>query len=120
MSEIKVVYEPRKRVVIHEYIKYGNPEEFLRSVAGPPPLGVTLVAQWTEGVLFTFAPFTQTETVVRELIAGTIHWDHVSFAPMPKYQSKIMADGIVCNVSDVSSNAVFRAIAKFLKHEFFK
>jgi hypothetical protein len=120
MNEIKVVYEPRKQVIIHEYSKYGNPEEFIRQVFAGVPASAILIVHWVDGVVLSFTPFSQTDTVVKELINGTLHWDHVSFAPMPKFMSKIIADGTTCNVADVSTNAVFKAIAEFLKKEFLK
>jgi hypothetical protein len=119
---IKVKYEPRKEVIIHEYTKYDSSEDFINtSVVGAPPGTVVTAFRWVDGVLLTFNAMPANEITSKELIEGRLHWDHVSFAPMPEYREQIVTtNGITVVIRNVSNNPVFDIIAKFIKGEFLK
>ena len=70
-------------------------------------------------MVFTSFPL-NTELAVKELLEGKLHWDHVSFAPMPEYSSTIYLENerVTCTVIDVSKNPVLKDIAKFIKQNF--
>lgn len=116
-----VKFEPRKEVIIHEYSKYDSHEEFISaSLKGIPPGSVVTALKWVDGVLLTFRVLPTNIVTTKELIEGRLHWDHVSFAPMPEYREQIVADtGITVIISNVSNNPVFMEIAKFIKERFF-
>jgi hypothetical protein len=116
---IKAIYEPRKRIVIHEYSQYDSVEAFVRSAfAGAPP-GFVGTVQWIEGIAFTFSAMPQTDSVAKELMKGTRHWDHVSFASMPQYVPRLSFTNpdITCIVTDVSVNKVFKPVALLIKRK---
>jgi hypothetical protein len=119
---IEVRYEPRKEVIIHEYAKYDSSEDLIdASVKGLPPGTVITALSWVDEVLLSFNALPINQIITEELLKGRLHWDHVSFAPMPKYKDQIVtAKGITVSVRDVSNNPVFQAIAKFIKTKFLK
>lgn len=115
MSDIKVVYETVKQVVIHDISKYDSPEQLVRTIFANAAPGATVVLRWTDGILLNFSTYAQTDSVTRELIAGTLHWAHVSFTQMPTFQPQIVVNQIRCTIVDVSQSVVFKAVARFLK-----
>jgi hypothetical protein len=117
---IKVRYEPRKEVIIHEYSKYDSSEEFINnSVMGAPPGAVVTALKWVDGVLISFSALPINEVTSKEIIEGRLHWDHVSFAPMPEYKEQVVTpNGITVIIRDVSNNPVFKRIAEFIKENF--
>jgi len=120
--KIDVRYEPRKEVIIHEYTKYNSHEELVElSAKGLPPGTIQTALKWVGGVLLAFNAMPVNTITTQELIEGRLHWDHVSFAPMPEYQQQIITDnGVTVIINDVSGNQVFREIGKFLKRRLLK
>ena len=114
-----VRYVPRRQVVIHEYSSYDDVQSLVRNAFGGAPPGSNVgTLKWVDGVvmLFTAMPLTS-ESVVKELLEGTLHWDHVSFAAMGEYQPNIHIpeERITCSVVNVSTSPIFRDIAKFIR-----
>jgi len=117
----EVRYEPRKEVIIHEYTPYDSAEDLINASATSIPPGSFLTVRWVNGVLLSFSALPINEVTTKELIEGRLHWDHVSFAPMPEYRDQIIAGaGVTFRIRDVSNNPVFAAIADFIKKEFLK
>jgi len=117
----EVRYEPRKEVIIHEYTPYDSAEDLINASATSIPPGSFLTVRWVNGVLLSFSALPINEVTTKELIEGRLHWDHVSFAPMPEYRDQIIAGaGVTFRIRDVSNNQVFAAIADFIKKEFLK
>jgi len=117
-----VKYIPRKEVIIHEYTKYNSSDDFINALTKGAPAGsIVNVLKWVDGVLLSFRPLPMNEVIIKALIAGTLYWDHVSFAPMPEYQDQIITqNGVTVVINNVSGNPVFVAIAEFIKKEFLK
>jgi len=117
-----VRYEPRKEVIIHEYTSYDSAEDLINTSAmGVPPGSFLTMLRWVNGVLLSFSALPINEVTAKELIEGRLHWDHVSFAPMPEYKDKIIAGtGVTFHIRNVSNNPVFATIAEFIKEEFLK
>jgi hypothetical protein len=118
----KVKYVPRKEVIIHEYTKYDSKDDFINTITnGIPPGSILPPLRWVDGILLSFRPLPMKESTIKSLIEGTLYWDHVSFAPMPEYKDQIITgNGITITINNVGGNAVFVAIADFIKKEFLK
>jgi len=119
----EVSYEPRKKVIIHEYSRYNSVEDLIKSAYGGAPPGATVGAiKWVDGIALTQNAFPMTDTIIKELLEGRLHWDHVSFAPMEEYRRNIHVEDvrITATVVNVSANPVFRVIAKYIKENFMK
>lgn len=118
----EVSYEPRKKVIIHEYSRYDTIESLIRNgFAGAPP-GAEVVVRWVDGIVFSHLTYPMTDSITKELIEGRLHWDHVSFAPMEEYQESVSFVNlpITVKIVDVSPNPVFCDIAKFIKEKLMK
>ena len=53
--------------------------------------------------------------MVQEKRRGTIHYSSVVFAAKEKYERQVVRDAGTLNLTDVSANAIFRALAEVLK-----
>lgn len=117
----EVSYEPRKKVIIHEYSQYNSVEDLIRSAFGGAPSGSTVGAiKWVDGIALIQQAYPMTDIVIKELLEGRLHWDHVSFAPMEEYRRNIHVEDvrITATVINVSANPIFRDIAKFIRENF--
>jgi len=116
---MKIRYEPRKELIIHEMVCFSNLEEYITNLthglnAPFPPL------HWANGIVMNFNPWGRTETTIKELSKGILHWDYVACAPLPRYLPSIdipNKPGIVVPVLDSSKNKIIMDIGKFLKKE---
>lgn len=117
-----VRYEPRKEVIIHEYTRCETVQDLVRSAGAPLGTTVFITLRWASGIAMIFSALPMNEITTKEIIEGRLHWDHVSFAPMEKFQPKVHdeSSGVTASVVDVSGNATFFAIAEFIKAKLLK
>ena len=119
----EVVYEPRKRVIIHEYSYYDSVEDLIIGAFGNAPPGSNIgPLKWVDGIVLTHSALPMTDSVTKEILEGKLHWNHVSFAPMEEYVSNLhLSDSrITVNIINVSANLIFTNIATFLKENLMK
>ena len=115
---IEVVYEPRKKVIIHEYLVHPNVEDLAKLQAlGVAPGGLGRPLRWADGIVMHFNPMPINETITKELLNGVLHWDYVSFAEMPEYQNGIRIEqvNVTVPIINVNNHEIFKAIASFLR-----
>jgi hypothetical protein len=111
----RVRYEPRKEIIIHEYTHYDSENELVNSLVQGLSAGSTATLRWAEGVIFSFNAFPADPLIIKENLEGRIHWNHVSFAPMPQYRQQIITpSGVTVFIRDVSTNPSFQAAAEFI------
>jgi len=115
---VKITYEPYSELVIKEYTYYPKPEALAATLAHCIQMGQPAVILWCEGVAFipTALP-PDTETVVKEYLAGRIIWSSVYFTFMPNYQQTIKAGVIEVPLVDVTPNETLRQVALWLKEQ---
>ncbi|MBC7130186.1 hypothetical protein H5T51_03055 [Candidatus Bathyarchaeota archaeon] len=80
--------------------------------------GKTAGLYWAEGVVFIYFPLpASTETAAKALVEDKrVYWTFVGYALMSQYQSIIETrEKIIVPVIDMSSNPMFRKVAKWLK-----
>ena len=97
---------------------YANIDEMLTTITTGLSAGrISDTLKWVDGIALTFITVPDnTEFTTKERSKGILRWDHVSFAPMKKYQKNFnLSNGIIIDVIDVSMNETFSAIGKFLK-----
>jgi hypothetical protein len=114
---VKVTIKPWEEIVIHESIQLKF-EDFVRQCSmGVQPGGLAAPLHWAEGVVFRAGAMPPTEDVVRENLAGRIHYSAVEWALMPNYQQVIPIKDINAKIPviDVSATAVLCDVAKALK-----
>ncbi|RLI46226.1 hypothetical protein DRO64_01270 [Candidatus Bathyarchaeota archaeon] len=115
---VEVIYQPRKQIIIHEYSRYDTVKDLIRGAFSAVPPGATAgPLRWVDGIVLMYTAYPMTDAIVKELIEGRVHWDHVSFAPMEEYKPAIHVEDlqITVRIVNVSINPTFRAIAKFIK-----
>jgi len=114
----QVKHQPRKQIIIHEMATYDSVQRFVDVITvGMPAGSVSPPLRWIDGIVMTFTALpTNTEFIAKERTKGVLYWDHLAFAPMPKFTSHVTAkNNAVVNVTDVSENETFQSISAFLK-----
>jgi hypothetical protein len=118
-SEVQVRFDPFKEIVVMERDPFQTPDDIARFasiIAG----GKTAGLYWAEGVVFLYFPLpASTETTAKALVEEKrVYWTFVGYANMPKYQSIIETrEKIIVPVIDMSSNALLRKVATWLKEQ---
>ncbi|MEM4704225.1 MAG: hypothetical protein QXJ02_04075 [Candidatus Bathyarchaeia archaeon] len=118
-SEVSVKFDPFKEIVIMERDPFSSPDDIARFasiVAG----GKTAGLYWAEGIVFLYFPIPTTNTVMaKELVEHKrVYWAFVGYAHMPKYQPLIETrEKIIVPVIDMTSNALMRKVAQWLKEQ---
>lgn len=119
---VKITYRPWQELVVHEILEYEPQELFsiiVKQGLATGAVGITPSMNWADGVVFTFAPFPDTEDVIRDKLKGIVHYAVVQFAALPDYRSEVTVNlaGTQHSVrlQKVEVNPIFSEIAKFLK-----
>ncbi|MBE0520275.1 hypothetical protein IBX35_04455 [Candidatus Bathyarchaeota archaeon] len=118
-SNVDVKYEPFKEIVVMQRNSFSSPDDIARFasiIAG----GKTTGLYWAEGMVFLYFPLpASTETAAKALIESRrVYWTFVGYAPMPNYRLIIETkEKIMVPVIDMSSNPMFRKVAKWLKEQ---
>jgi len=114
---VEFVYEPYKKVVIHEIVQYD-----LQTLIHLHGLGIQAgqlgrPINWANGIAFGQRTLPPTEEVVKEQIQGKVHWSFLAFAYMSTHQPiiTIPEGNIRIPVVDLSDNSLFRELAEWLK-----
>jgi len=118
-SNVDVRYEPFKEIVVMQQNLFSSPDDIARFasiIAG----GKTTGLYWAEGMVFLYFPLpASTETAAKALIESRrVYWTFVGYAPMPNYRPIIETkEKIMIPAIDMSSNPMFRKVAKWLKEQ---
>lgn len=117
---VEIIYEPWKTIVIHEIVQYD-----LQMLINLHSLGVQSgqlgrPINWANGVAFEHNAMPPTDEVIKEQIQGKIHWSHLSFAFMPKYQQLITVPegNIRIPVLDLSDHEIFKDMAEWIRKHY--
>ena len=118
-SDVDVKYEPFKEIVVLQRNVFSSPDDIARFasiIAG----GKTTGLYWAEGMIFLYFPLSaSTETAVKALVEDRrVYWTFVGYALMPDYRLIIETkEKIMVPVINMSSNPMFRKVAKWLKEQ---
>jgi len=101
-------------------MQYDSSDAFVSAIAMATPPGVQgrTTAFWANGVLFRYYNYQPSETLAKEHACGNLLWDHIDFAPMPKYQKEIQAQDrplVTVYVLDVSKHTLFAPFSKWVR-----
>lgn len=115
-EKVEFVYEPYKKVVIHEIVQYDI--QMLVNLQGygieAGQLGNPLF--WANGIAFYYRVLPPTEKIIKEMIRGTVHWNSLNFAFMPKHQPNFIIGGNVrIPIINFNNQKQFRDLAEWLK-----
>ena len=118
-NNVAVKYEPFKEIVVLQQNVFSSPDDIARFasiIAG----GKTTGLYWAEGMVFLYFPLpASTETAAKALVENRrVYWTFVGYALMPNYRLIIETkEKIMVPVIDMSSNPMFRKVAKWLKEQ---
>jgi hypothetical protein len=118
-NEVTIKSQPFKEIVIMEQTHFSTPDDIARFtsvIAGGKLAGL----YWAEGVVFLYFPLPPSNTAVARMLieSGKVYWTFVGYALMPKYLSTIETkEKMIVPVIDISSNALFRKVAQWLKEQ---
>ena len=117
---VKFIYEPWKTVVIHEIVQYDIQTLVQLQALGVQAGQLGRSLNWANGIAFRHEPMPPTDEVIKEQIQGSIHWPHLAFAVMPKYQPAfvIQKGKVTIPVVDLSENEIFRDMAEWIKKRY--
>lgn len=117
---VEVVYQPWRKIVIHEIVKYSLGDLVKLQVLGVELGGLAEPLLWTGGIAFSKSTMHETQDVIKEKLEGVAHWSSVEWAQMPEFRDVIVAEETKVKVPiiDVSSHPIYKAVSKWLKeHE---
>lgn len=114
-----VSFEPYKKVTFQSYLSYESSEAFANFIALATPPGVPAQNKlfWANGILFRFYAHAPSDAIAKEIVNGHLMWDHIEFAPMPKYQNEIkIAERPLVNINvlNVSNHVVLGQVTKWI------
>ena len=119
--EVKITYTPYQELIVHEIIEQTNPSVFFEDIvrlALSSPHQAEPSINWIDGVAFFIAPMQPTEEVVRENLAGKVHYGSVLFARTdykPQIADKIGSQDFTVRLRKAADNPTLVELTKFLK-----
>ncbi len=121
MVPLKITYTPYRELVVHEIIEQTNASAFFEDIvrlALSSPHQAEPSINWIDGIAFFIAPMQPTEEVVRENLAGRIHYGSVLFA-RTEYRAqiavKIGSQDFTVRLRQAGDNPTLVELAAFLK-----
>lgn len=116
---VEVVYQPWKKIVIHEIVDYALDDLVRLQSLGVELGGLGDPLLWAEGIVFSSSTMLETKDVVKEKLEGIIHWSSVEWARMPKLKDVIVIKetNVRVLIIDVSTHPIYRTVSKWLKEQ---
>jgi hypothetical protein len=73
-------YQPWKKIVTHEIAKFSLQHFLSASRLGVAQGGVGRPVRWVDGVILEISAFRDTDDIIKEKLAGTVHYSAVSYS----------------------------------------
>jgi len=118
---LKITYTPYQELIIHEIIEQANAGAFFEDIvrlalSGPHQVQPSI--NWIDGIAFFIAPMQPTEEVVRENLAGRVHYGSVLFTRtdyQPQVAVKIGSQDFTVRLRKAGDNPTLVELVAFLK-----
>ena len=116
---VEVVYQPWKKIVIHEIVDYTLDDLVRLQSLGVGPGGLGDPLLWVEGIVFSSSTMLETKDVVKEKLEGIVHWSSVEWARMPEFKEVIVIKetNVKVLIINVSAHPIYNAVSKWLKEQ---
>ncbi len=111
---VEIAYEPLKRIVVRELVKYDTPQQLVNALSFIMKMGQPVLLTWAEGLVFvsqTIPPPDMPEEYAR----GELFIASISYAPMAEFVHSVKSGNIEMPVIDVSRSPLSQELARFLK-----
>jgi len=114
---VEVVYQPWKKIVIHEIVKYTLDDLVKLQSLGVEPGGLADALLWAGGIVFSSSTMFETKDVIKEKLEGVVHWSSVEWALMPEYKEVIIIKetNVKIPIINVSAHPIYTAVSEWLK-----
>lgn len=114
---VEVVYEPWKKIVIHEIVRYALDDLVKLQSLGVEPGGLGDPLLWVGGIVFSSSTMLETKDVIKEKLEGAVHWSSVEWALMPEFKDVIVLKetNVKVPIINVSAHPIYKAVSKWLK-----
>ena len=116
---VKVIYTPNSEIVVHEVIEEESSsffEEIVRQMLASP-VHVQPTVNWIDGIAFVVSPLPATEDIVRDNLAGKVHFAAVMFTRtgyLPQVSVKLASQEFSVRLRKAESNLTLVELARFL------
>lgn len=113
---VKITYSPIKEIIIHEMVEYSL-NDFVKLMTDNVPAGnISPSVKWCDGMAFMSTGLPSTVDVVKDQMAGIIHWAWFAYAEMQNYKPIIeTASKVVLPVVDVSNNDLNKNVVDWVR-----
>jgi hypothetical protein len=117
LKMVEVVYQPWKKIVIHEIVKYALNDLVKLQSLGVEPGGLADPLLWVGGIVFSSSTMFETKDVVKEKLEGVVHWASVEWAVMPAFKEMIIIKetNVKVPIINVSAHPIYKTVSKWLK-----
>ena len=113
---VKITYSPIKEIIIHEMVEYPLGDFVKLMTDNVPPGNISPSVKWCNGMVFMSTGLPSTVDVVKDQMAGIIHWSWFAFAEMPVFRQSIeTASKVILPVIDVSNNELNRKLVEWVR-----
>jgi len=114
---VEVVYQPWKKIVIHEIVKYALDDLVKLQSLGVEPGGLADALLWAGGIVFSSSTMLETKDVIKEKLEGVVHWSSVEWAKMPEFKEVIVIKetNVKVPIIDVSAHPIYKTISRWLR-----
>ncbi len=117
---IEIVYQPWKKIVVHEIFKHKLEDLVKLHSLGVEPGGLAEPLLWADGIVFSRSTLLDTKDVIKEKLEGVIHWTSVEWAEMPEFREVIIIEEtrVKVPIINASGHPVYDAVSKWLKEKY--
>ena len=115
-------FQPWKKIVVHEVVKFPLQHFISSHSLGVQEGGIGRPLVWVNGVVFEKGGLRDTDDIIREKLEGKLHWNFLHYAILEKHQPefKVTPGNIRIPVINVSDNETLREMATWIKNNFEK
>ncbi len=123
--EPKITYVAYKEIFVHEIIELNNECFFgqvVRQALGSQDLQrgfIPPAVSWVDGIAFYCTPFPDTDDLIKDKLAGKMHYSSVTFTRIPyqeKYDVKLLKDPLPVMLEKAENTPSFVTLAEFIKN----
>jgi hypothetical protein len=111
---VEISFEPLKKVIVRELVKYDSPQQMVGSLAIIMRMGQPILLNWCDGIVFVSQPIPPPE-MPEEYAKGELYIASISYAPMLEFVHNVRSTNMEMPVIDVSRSPLSQELARFLK-----
>ena len=111
---VEIAYEPLKRIVVRELVKYDTPQQLVNALSFIMKMGQPVLLTWADSMVFVSQPIPPSD-MPEEYARGELYIASISYAPMAEFVHNVKAGNVEMPVIDVSRSPLSQELARFLK-----